>query len=284
MMKHDHRVAGCRHLHLDAPFCSVRPVERAHAFRHSHSSCRGKRPPSGESGILLVPILYALFAKLPAQKNRPAVDLSGKIHQSGIEPLHLHAELPDLGHVSIYLARELLRFNLEPVSMFVRLTDDPVRRNFLEFANLFLPAPVVAHQVADDATDEGKCSVRVLYSETCTHARTVGSGSVAVKPWSGLRQRRGLCRPFLEPPPASSVGCLVPPDLFLRFGHELGYLDRPAIPVHCDECQVAGIRVSPDARLKILRFDTDADFHRSAPDEIHAALHYHEVAEVYRLA
>jgi hypothetical protein len=42
--------------------------------------------------------------------------------------------------------------------------------------------------------------------------------------------------------------------------------------------------MAPVSGLKILRFHSHAYFHGSATNEIHAALHDHEIAKVDRLA
>lgn len=42
--------------------------------------------------------------------------------------------------------------------------------------------------------------------------------------------------------------------------------------------------MTPITCLKILSFNSHSNFHRRAANEIHAALHYHEIAKMNRLA
>ena len=99
-----------------------------------------------------------------------------------------------------------------------------------------------------------------------------------------MRQQSLLGSSFLESPLAPRLCRVIPANLIFSFGYESRYFDRLSIPVDRDESQIAGIRVTPASRLQIFRFDAHADFHGSAADIVHAALHYHEIAEVDWLA
>src|SRR5688572_2230765 len=180
MTEHDHGVACSRHLYFNTPLRSIPSLEYPHLVRHSGSQCRGQRLPSGESRVFLVPVLHALFSQLPAEQHGLPVHLAGKIDEARVEPLDLHTELANLRQVTIDVARQLLRLPLEPVGMFVSLVRHARGCDLLVFANLFLPAPIVTHYIANDTPDERQCPICVLDRELRAHTDTLRSGLPAV--------------------------------------------------------------------------------------------------------
>ena len=59
---------------------------------------------------------------------------------------------------------------------------------------------------------------------------------------------------------------------------------RMPLPIDCDVSEIARIRMTPNSGQQMLGLDANADFHRCPSDEIHAALHDHELANTNRLA
>jgi hypothetical protein len=108
----------------------------------------------------------------------------------------------------------------------------------------------------------------------------VRTGCAAVKPASTLL----LGRPFLESAATALLRGLESPHLILALRYETRNFDWTSVSVDGNEREIARVGVTAKTRLKILGFDSHSDFHRRAPDEIHAALHYHKVAEMDWLA
>src|SRR4029079_5724672 len=103
-------------------------------------------------------------------------------------------------------------------------------------------------------------------------------------PRSSLRESCLFRRSFLEPSLPSRFRCFIPPHLILALRDKTRNFYRPAVAIDCDESEVARVRMTPDTGLKILGFDSNSDFHRRAPDKVHAALHDDQIADVDRLA